>query len=100
MSSTKPLEGQVAIVTGGSKGIGRATSLRLAADGAKVIVNYASDAGPADEVVRLIGADKAFAIKADVGNVVGIGKLIDATVQKFGKIDILIACAGTMVLNE
>lgn len=100
MSSTKPLDGKVAIVTGGSKGIGRATALQLAADGAKVVVNYSSSAAAADEVVALIGADKAFAIKADVGNIEEIGKLVDGTVQKFGKIDILIACAATMPLNE
>jgi 3-oxoacyl-[acyl-carrier protein] reductase len=100
MSSTKPLDGKVAIITGGSKGIGRATALQLAADGAKVVVNFSSSSAAADEVVALIGADKAFAMKADAGNVEEIGKLVDGTVQKFGKIDIVIACAAIMHLNE
>ena len=100
MTSTLPLDGKVAIITGGSKGIGRATALQLAADGAKVVVNYASSAAAADELVALIGAEKAFAFKADAGNIDEIGALVDATVQKFGKIDIVIACAGVMLLNE
>jgi 3-oxoacyl-[acyl-carrier protein] reductase len=100
MSSTKPLDGKVAIITGGSRGIGRAIVLQLAADGAKVVVNYASSAAAADDLVAQIGADKALAIKADAGNVEEIGKLVDGTVQKFGKIDIIIACAGVMLLNE
>jgi 3-oxoacyl-[acyl-carrier protein] reductase len=100
MSSTKPLEGKVALITGGSRGIGRATALQLARDGAKVVVNYASSAAAAEEIVTLIGADNALAIKADAGNIEEINGLVDATVQKFGKIDILIACAGIMVLNE
>lgn len=99
-TSTLPLAGKVALVTGGSKGIGRATSLRLAHDGAKVVVNYASSSKDADEVVSQIGSDNAIAIKADVGNVEQISSLIDATVAKWGKIDILIACAGIMRLNE
>jgi 3-oxoacyl-[acyl-carrier protein] reductase len=100
MSATKPLEGKVALITGGSKGIGRATALRLARDGAKVVVNFSSDAKAAEEVVKTIGSEQAFAIKADVGNVEEIGKLVDATVQKFGKVDILVACAGILRLNE
>ncbi|KAH6669286.1 hypothetical protein B0J14DRAFT_487500 [Halenospora varia] len=101
--STLPLSGKVAIVTGGSKGIGRATSLRLARDGATVIVNYASSSSSADEVVSQInssGVGKAVAIKADVGNVAEITMLVDETVKQFGKIDILIACAGTMRLQN
>ena len=99
-TSALPLAGKVALVTGGSKGIGRATSLRLARDGAKVVVNYASSSKDADEVVNLIGSEHAVAIKADVGNVEEIGKLVDATIAKWGKIDILIPCAGIMRLSE
>ncbi len=98
--STKPLAGKVALVTGGSKGIGRAISLRLAADGAKVVINYSSSSAAADEVVQQIGHEQAFPIKADVSNVAQITKLVDETVQKFGKIDILVACAGIMRLSE
>jgi len=100
MSSAKPLDGKVAIVTGGSRGIGRATALKLASDGAKVIVNYASSSAAAEEVVALIGPENALAVRADVANVEDIDRLVDDTVQKFGRIDIVIACAGTMLLNE
>jgi 3-oxoacyl-[acyl-carrier protein] reductase len=101
MSSTQlPLSGKVAIVTGGSRGIGKAICLRLAADGAKVVVNYSSSSFSAEEVVQAIGSSNAIAIKADVGNVSEIQHLVDETVSKFGKIDILVACAGIMPLNE
>ncbi|KAG0651433.1 Short chain dehydrogenase mdpC [Hyphodiscus hymeniophilus] len=100
MSSVQSLAGKVAIVTGGSKGIGRATAMRLAQDGAKVVVNYSGDVAAAEETVQKIGSDNAFAIKADVGNVEEITKLVDATIQKFGKIDIVVANAAVMALNE
>lgn len=100
MSSPKPLTGKVALVTGGSKGIGRALSLRLAADGAKVIVNYSSDSSSAEETVKAIGSSQAISIKADAGNVQEIGHLVDEAVKAFGKLDIVIACAGIMPLNE
>jgi len=100
MSSIKPLAGKVAIVTGGSKGIGKATAIRLAQDGAKVVVNYSSGAEAAAETVRLIGSDQAFAVKADAGNVDAIGKLVAATIEKFGRLDIVVACAAIMPLNE
>ncbi|TAQ84735.1 hypothetical protein B7494_g6935 [Chlorociboria aeruginascens] len=99
-SMSKPLDGKVAVVTGGSKGIGRAISLRLAEDGAKVVINYANNTEAAEEVIKLIGSENALAVKADVGNVVEIGRLVDATVQKWGQIDILIPCAGTMIMSE
>ena len=100
MSLTQSLAGRVALITGGSKGIGRATALRLAHDGAKVIINYASGAEAADEVVKEIGSENAMAVKADVSNIEEITKLVGATVQKFGKIDIVVSCAGIMLLNE
>ncbi|CZR55470.1 related to 3-oxoacyl-[acyl-carrier-protein] reductase [Phialocephala subalpina] len=100
MSSPKSLSGKVALVTGGSKGIGRALSLRLASDGAKVVVNYSSDSSSAEETVKAIGSSHAIAIKADAGNVKEIGKLVDEAVKAFGKLDIVIACAGIMPLKE
>jgi 3-oxoacyl-[acyl-carrier protein] reductase len=69
MSLTHSLAGRVALITGRSKGIGRATALRLAHDGAKVIINYASGAEAADEVVKEIGSENAMAVKADVSNI-------------------------------
>jgi methylmalonyl-CoA mutase cobalamin-binding subunit len=100
MSSPKPLTGKVALVTGASRGIGKAIALKLASDGAKVVVNYAGNAAAAEEVVKQIGSEQAVAIKANAGSVSEITTLIDTIVQKFGKLDILVACAGIMPLNE
>lgn len=88
------LAGKVAIVTGASKGIGKATALRLAKDGASVVINYSSDARSAEELVKTIGSDRALAVQANVGKIPEIEKLMKQTVDKFGKIDILIANAG------
>jgi len=98
--SAKPLNGKVAIVTGASRGIGKAIALKLASDGAKVIVNFAGNANAAEEVVKQIGSEQAIAIKANAGSVSDITTLIDSTIKHFGKIDILVACAGIMPLNE
>lgn len=97
MASTQPLAGKVALITGGSKGIGAATALELASLGAKVVINYASDAAPADALVAQIGHDKALAIRADAGNVTEIARLIQETVAWGGKIDILIPNSGLML---
>jgi 3-oxoacyl-[acyl-carrier protein] reductase len=99
-STSYPLTGKVAIITGASKGIGKATAIRLAKDGAKVVINYSSGAEAAEETVKVIGSDNAFAVKADAGNVEAIGQLVDATIEKFGRLDIVVACAGIMTLNE
>ncbi|KAL8797313.1 MAG: hypothetical protein Q9195_000467 [Heterodermia aff. obscurata] len=92
--SAQPLAGKVALITGGSKGIGRAVALRLAKDGAVVVINYSSDASAADEVVKNIGSDRCVAIQADAGSLGGIERLVKETVDQFGKIDILIPNAG------
>lgn len=88
------LAGKVAVVTGASKGIGKATALRLAKDGASVVINYSSDASSAKELVKTIGSDRALAVQANVGKIPEIEKLVKQTVDKFGKIDILIANAA------
>ena len=92
--SAQPLAGKVALITGGSKGIGRAGALRLAKDGAIVVINYSSDASAAEEVVKNIGSERCVAIQADAGSVDGVEKLVKETVDQFGKIDILIPNAG------
>ncbi|KAF7902791.1 hypothetical protein EAF00_002694 [Botryotinia globosa] len=96
----QPLAGKVALVMGGSKGIGRAICLSLARDGAIVVINYSNDSSAANEVASLIGEENATVIKADAGNIEDISRLVDTTVEKHGKIDILVACTATMKLNE
>jgi 3-oxoacyl-[acyl-carrier protein] reductase len=93
------LIGKVALITGASKGIGRATALRLAKDGANVVVGYNSNPEEANEVVNQIGTDKAIAIQADVGDVGEITSLVEQTIQRFGRIDLLVPCAGIMSLS-
>jgi 3-oxoacyl-[acyl-carrier protein] reductase len=93
---TKKLEGQVAIVTGASKGIGAAIAEHLAAAGAAVVVNYASSRAGADTVVqRIRQADgKAVAVQADVSRLEDVRRLFAETKKAFGKLDILVNNAG------
>ena len=93
------LSGKVALVTGASRGIGRAIALRLAKDGAAVVVNYVGGAAQAEAVVADIqkGGGKALAVQADVSRVKDIERLFDTTIQHFGKLDILINNAGVIL---
>ena len=108
MSVETELAGRVAIVTGGSKGIGRAIAERLASAGATVVIaarsidKSADDlAGTANEVVRLIGerGGTAVAIACDVENEASRAALIDEVIARFGRIDILVNNAGRAVLE-
>jgi 3-oxoacyl-[acyl-carrier protein] reductase len=92
------LKGKVALVTGASRGIGRAIAERLARGGAAVVVNYSSNAREAQKVVAEIKAagGNALAIQADVGRVTEIIRLFDETIAHFGKLDILVNNAGIM----
>lgn len=89
---------QVAIVTGGSRGIGRAASVALARRGFAVVVNYAGSADDAAVVVSQIETigGEAIAIKADVASAEQVKALFDGAQQQFGGIDVLVACAGVM----
>jgi 3-oxoacyl-[acyl-carrier protein] reductase len=92
------LDGKVALVTGASRGIGAAIAERLAADGAAVIVNYATseqEAGAVVDHIRAAGR-KATAIKADMGDPAQSAALVDAAVAAFGRLDILVNNAGTI----
>src|SRR3984957_4823387 len=90
------LKDKVAIVTGSSRGIGRAIVERFAQDGAAVVVNYARSGGEARDVVTGIEAKggKAIAIQADVSAVSDIRRLFRETITKFGRVDIVVNNAG------
>lgn len=90
------LKNKIAVVTGASRGIGRATALLLAQEGANVVVNYLSSAKKADEVVsqiKKIGSD-AIAIQCDVSDETQVKSMMDKVVEKFGRIDILVNNTG------
>ena len=90
------LAGKVAVVTGASKGIGASIAEQLAADGASVVVNYASSKAGADKVVNAITAKggKAIAVQADVSSETDIKRLFAETKKAYGKVDILVNNAG------
>ena len=90
------LKDKVALVTGGSKGIGAAIARQLAADGAQVIVNYASDRIGANKVVADIEAagGRAVAVAADVTRQTAVQTLVNAAIDHFGCLDIVVNNAG------
>jgi 3-oxoacyl-[acyl-carrier protein] reductase len=92
----KRLENKVAVVTGASKGIGAAIAKSLAAEGAKVVVNYSSAAADAQKVVADIinNGGTAIAVQANVSKEADIEKLFDATVSQYAGVDILVNNAG------
>lgn len=93
------LTGRVAIVTGSSRGIGRAIALRFAEEGAGIVVNYVSQRPKAEstvkEVLRLGG--NAFAVRADISNRRAVKAMVDKCLQAFGKVDILVNNAGVLL---
>ncbi|QDU73586.1 Enoyl-[acyl-carrier-protein] reductase [NADPH] FabL [Bremerella volcania] len=94
----RKLENKTAIVTGGSRGIGANLCTSLAAAGASVVVNYASNASAAAEVVSQIesAGGKALAVQADVAESADVRKLFDVAEETFGKVDILVNNAGVV----
>lgn len=92
------LKDQVAIVTGGSRGIGRAIALQLAAEGAAVVVNYRSREPEAEALVAEIAQQggRAFAFQANVTDEAAVRQLVDGTVRQLGRIDILVSNAGVV----
>jgi 3-oxoacyl-[acyl-carrier protein] reductase len=100
-TNTKKLTGKVALVTGGSRGIGAAIATRLAAEGAAVAITYANSPQKADEVVRSIGAEggRAMAIRADSADVEAVKGALTETVRALGRLDVLVNNAGVAVLK-
>lgn len=96
MNESLSLRGRVAVVTGGSRGIGRATALRLAENGVHVVINYTQDRNAAEEVV--IAAEKfgveALSVNADISSVESARGLVQMTVDRFSRLDILVCNAG------
>lgn len=92
---------RVAIVTGASGGIGRAVALRLARDGFRVVLNYAGNAENAEAAVAEIkaGDGQAFAVQADMANAAAVERLFQETLGAFGRIDVVVNCAGIMPLG-
>lgn len=90
------LQGKVAIVTGSSRGIGRAIAKRLSQDGATVVINYGRSVGEANELVTQIElkGGKALAVQADMSQVTDIRRLFQETIDHYGQLDILVNNAG------
>ena len=99
----KKLEGKVALVTGGSRGIGRATVYALAQEGANLGINYVNDKGAAEQVcedIRKKNGVKAVTLKADVSVPDEVQTMVDAMLKEFGRIDILVNNAGIVTRGK
>ncbi|KAF2395580.1 NAD(P)-binding protein [Trichodelitschia bisporula] len=96
----QPHAGKIALITGATKGIGAAVATQLAREGATVVLNYSRDADAANTLVDTIGSEDAFAVQADAGSVAGVQELVRVTVEKYGRIDILMANAAVMPMAD
>jgi 3-oxoacyl-[acyl-carrier protein] reductase len=99
MNMNRKLEGKIALITGGSRGIGAAIAKRLATDGANVAITYTKGADAAALVVKEIERDggKAIAIQADAADAEAVNAAVEKTVATFGRLDVLVNNAGTAI---
>ncbi|MER7079429.1 3-oxoacyl-[acyl-carrier protein] reductase [Saccharopolyspora kobensis] len=99
--TTSAAVGRVAVVTGGSRGIGRAVSHRLSSGGWAVVVNYATDAAAAEETVAALttAGGTALAVQADVADENAVAALFDRTEAAFGGVDVVVNAAGRLALS-
>jgi len=100
MSTSTDTNSRVAIVTGGSRGIGREVAEKLAREGYSVAINYAGNAAAADEALAAVqeAGGKAFTFQADVADEVAVAALFDQTEDAFGGVDVVVHAAGRMAL--
>jgi 3-oxoacyl-[acyl-carrier protein] reductase len=98
MSTTGRLAGKVALVTGGSRGLGRGIAQGFAAEGAKVVVNYLNDENAANAVVAAIEKDggAAIMVRANIGEVEDVTRMVGTAVEQLGTIDVLVNNAGML----
>jgi len=96
---SRKLEGKIALITGGSRGIGAAIAKRLAADGATIAITYAKDTNAASAVVKAVekSGGKAIAIQADAANAEAVKAAVEKAVATFGRLDVLVNNAGTAI---
>src|SRR3984957_20251660 len=96
---TKKLEGNIALGTGGPRGIGAEIAKRLAAEGANVAITYTKGADAATSVVKAIerGGGKAIAIQADAADAKAVQAAVEKTFATFGRLDVLVNNAGTAI---
>jgi 3-oxoacyl-[acyl-carrier protein] reductase len=95
------LKDKVCLITGSSRGIGRAIAITFAREGANVVVNYNTNRDMAEEVVGIISREgrKAIAIKADVSNKSEVNNMVNETIREFGRIDVLVNNAGIAIMS-
>ena len=94
------LQGRVALITGGSRGIGASTVKMFVSAGAKVAFNYQKARAEAEDVVRECGAENCLAVQCDLNGTEPAGELVAATVRRFGRLDILVANHGIWVADS